>query len=289
MKLPEHSTRLLSRRDAMALAPAFAAACVMAQDVPSTLLPLQTVALEHLGMTMPDPKASAEFYGRIFDPQLFQERDPPLRYYVRLGSAYIAFGGSADPRSGADPSLPPRIDHFCVLVDNYKPREMRAAFEQAGISMGQGRFGLPTDADGIRLQVAGAPGGLTRTVIPSARISTTDAALQAIGLDHIVLAVSDVGRSAAYYAKLFGPPVSRTKRPERIWFRIGRSRLALEPVSAGNRPRIERICVKIAGLNRHTVSERLKTLGVDIAQEHNEHLVTFRDSNGFSVDLTAGS
>ena len=45
-------------------------------------------------MTVPDQKASADWYGRIFDPQLFQERDPPPRYYVRMGTAYLAFGGT---------------------------------------------------------------------------------------------------------------------------------------------------------------------------------------------------
>jgi hypothetical protein len=85
---------------------------------------------------------------------LFQERDPPPRYYVRMGSAYIAFGGTP----ATDPT--PKIDHFCALVKGYKPDEMRAAVEKAGISMGTGRLGMPTDADGIRLQLLGVPGGL---------------------------------------------------------------------------------------------------------------------------------
>ena len=42
--------------------------------------------------------------------------DPPPRYYVKLGSAYIAFGETNDPRGGSDPNQPPAIDHFCVLV-----------------------------------------------------------------------------------------------------------------------------------------------------------------------------
>lgn len=281
---------LLSRREALTLAAALTARCAVAQDTAPPLLPLQTAALEHLGMTVPDPKAAAEFYGRIFDPQLFQERDPPLRYYVRLGSAYIAFGGSGDPRGGAaDANQPARIDHFCVLVKNYKPQELRAAMVQAGISMGQGRFGLPTDADGIRLQVAGAPGGLTRTVVPSTRISTDDAALQPIGLDHIVLAVSDLERSAAYYAKLFGPPLSQSKKPQRIWFEIARSRMALEPVSPGNHPDIARVCVKIAGFNRHATPEKLSKLGVSILPQNDEHLVRFKDPNGFLIELTGGT
>ena len=96
-------------------------------------LPLHTTGLEHIGMTVPDQKASAEWYGRIFDPQLFQERDPPPRFYVRMGTAYIAFGGTPTP------DLPAKIDHFCALVKDYKPDEMRAAIEKAGIKMGTGR------------------------------------------------------------------------------------------------------------------------------------------------------
>ena len=91
-----------SRREALAAAATLAGMWAIPgrADQPETgPLPLQTTGLEHIGMTVPDQKASADWYGRIFDPQLFQERDPPPRYYVRMGSAYIAFGGT----SAADP------------------------------------------------------------------------------------------------------------------------------------------------------------------------------------------
>lgn len=252
-------------------------------------LPLQTTGLEHLGMTVPDPKASAEFYGRIFDPQLFQERDPPPRYYVRMGTAYLAFGGAADVRAAADArSSGARIDHFCALVKDYKPQEMRAALEQAGINMGTGRLGMPTDSDGIRLQLLGVPGGLARTIIPSTRITTDDAAIEAIGLDHIVLAVSDMEQASAFYAKFFGAPVSKGKKPERIWFGVANTRLALEPVAAGSKPAIERICVKIAGFDRRATREKLKKVGVDVVPADDEHVLRFKDPNGFTMELKAG-
>ena len=85
---------MMNRREALTLAAAFAGPLSKfgtAQEPAAALLPLQTTGLEHLGMTIPDPKASAEFYGRIFDPQLFQERDPPPRYYVRMGTAYCVW------------------------------------------------------------------------------------------------------------------------------------------------------------------------------------------------------
>jgi catechol 2,3-dioxygenase-like lactoylglutathione lyase family enzyme len=270
-----------NRREALGLAIAFGGVRGWAQDAASPL-PLQTTGLEHLGFTVPDQKASAEFYGRIFDPQLFQERDPPPRFYVRLGTAYIAFGGTATP------DLPAKIDHFCALVKDYKPDAMRPALEQAGITMGAGRLGMPTDSDGLRLQLLAVPGGLARTIIPSTRISTDDAAVQAIGLDHIVLTVSDLDKSSAYYAKFFGAPLSRTKKPERIWFAVADTRLALEPAASGSKPAIERVCVKVAGFDKKATRERLKKVGVETIPADDEHLLRFKDPNGFTIELKAG-
>jgi catechol 2,3-dioxygenase-like lactoylglutathione lyase family enzyme len=286
--IPEHG---ISRRTALALAATLWTGTwntrASAQNTASPILPLHAVGLEHLGMTVPDPKIVAEFYGRIFDPQLFQEKDPPARYYVRLGTAYIALGGAGDPRSGGNPNQGPSIDHFDVLVGDYKAQEIRSALIQAGATPEAGRFGLPMDPDGIRLQVSGPPGGLTRTVVPFTRISTDDAIIQAIGLDHIVLTVADLQRSSAYYSKVFGLPVSRAKEPGRIWFGIGRTRLALEPVAAGSKPAIARVCVKIAGFDRHATPERLRKLGVEVMPLNVERLVRFRDPNGFVIDLSA--
>jgi catechol 2,3-dioxygenase-like lactoylglutathione lyase family enzyme len=274
----------MTRREAMTIAAAFAGSRGLAQTAPGNtgLLPLQTTGLEHLGMTVPNQKAAAEFYGRIFDPQLFQERDPPPRFYVRLGTAYIAFGGTATP------DVPAKIDHFCALVKNYKPDEMRPALEQAGIAMSPGRLGMPTDSDGIRLQLLGVPGGLARTIIPATRITTDDAAIEAVGLDHIVLTVSDLDKASAYYAKFFGPPASRTRKPETIWFTVAQTRLALEPVAPGGKPAIERICVRVAGFDRRAIAEKLKKLGVETVPAKDEHLVRFKDPNGFTIELKAG-
>ena len=267
----------LTRRDAlMMLAAGPLISRALAQTGP---LPLNTTGLEHLGFTVPDQKAAAEWYGRIFDPQLFQERDPPPRYYVRMGSAYIAFGGTTAP------DQPARIDHFCALVKDYKPDDMRKALEAAGISMGPGRLGMPADPDNNRLQLLGVPGGLARTIIPSTRVTTDDAAVAALGLDHIVLTVSDINKASAHYEKFFGAPV-KMKKPERISFVVAQTKLVLEPVAGGSKPAIERVCVRIAGFDRRITAEKLKKLGVDTTLT-DEHLLRFRDPNGFTIELKA--
>ncbi|HEX4278281.1 MAG TPA: VOC family protein [Bryobacteraceae bacterium] len=271
----------MNRREALGLVAGSLAARAFAQSAGP--LPLNTTGLEHLGMTVPDQKASAEFYGRIFDPQLFQEKDPPPRFYVRLGTAYLAFGGTATP------GAPAKIDHFCALVKDYKPDEVRAAVEQAGGTMGSGRLGMPTDADGLRLQLLGVPGGLARTIVPSTRITTDDAALQAIGLNHIVLTVSDLDKASAYYAKFFGAPVSRSRKPERIWFGVAHTRLALEPVASGSKPAIERVSVKVAGFERRGIIGKLKKVGVETVATGDGNAVRFKDPNGFTIELTGAA
>jgi catechol 2,3-dioxygenase-like lactoylglutathione lyase family enzyme len=275
----QHQGKSLSRREALAFlgagaVPLISSGTAQAQDSP---LPLHTTGLEHIGTTVPDPEAAAKFYGRIFDPQLFQEREPPPRFYVRFGTAYMAFGGSAN--------VTPKIDHICALVEDYKPQEMRKALEAVGVQMGAGPLGMPTDSDSLRLQLLGVPGGLARTVIPAGRVTQEDAAVQAIGLEHIVLLVSDLDKSAEFYARFFGREVSRTKNPARVWFSAAKTKLGLEQAVAGQQPKVDHFCLRVAGFDRQTATVRLKRLGVDAAPSNDEKLLRFQDLNGFIVEL----
>jgi len=247
-------------------------------------LPIKTSGLEHIGMQVPDQEAAAKFYGRIFDPQLFQERDPPPRFYVKIGISYIAFG--ALPAGVTTP----RIDHFCAVGLDYKGQEMRKSLDEAGVPMtGQGALGMAADPDGLRLQFLGAPAGLARTIIPSSRISQDEPAIQAIGFDHIMLAVSDLEKSAVHYRKIFGMEVARTKKPERIWFAAAKTRLGLETVAAGKMPSIDHISIRVAGFDRRAVTDKLKKLGVEIAPTNDEDLLRFKDPNGLVMELKSGA
>ena len=118
---------------------AAASAALSAQG--SSQLPLRTSGLEHIGFTVPDPQKSAAFYGRIFDPQIFQEMMPPLRYYCRLGIGYVAFGPNANAQA--------RIDHFCATVEDYRLDDMRAELKHHGLNLtGSAGFNAVTDPDG---------------------------------------------------------------------------------------------------------------------------------------------
>ena len=273
-----------SRRDVFRWIGAGAAAWIAGGAAQASELPIKTSGLEHIGMQVPDQEATAKFYGRIFDPQLFQEHDPPPRFYVKIGISYIAFGGLPANVTAA------RIDHFCAVVEDYKAQEMRKSLDEAGVPVtGQGPRGMAADPDGLRLQFLGVPAGLARTIIPSSRISQDEPAVQAIGFDHIMLAVSDLEKSAAYYRKIFGMEVSRTKKPERIWFGAAKTRLGLETVAAGKMPSVDHISIKVAGFDRRAVTDKLKKLGVEMAPSNDENLLRFKDPNGLLMELKSGA
>ncbi|MCU1339006.1 MAG: hypothetical protein JWO19_4587 [Bryobacterales bacterium] len=273
-----------SRRQVLQVMGAGAAAWFAGGMAQASELPIKTSGLEHIGMQVPDQEASAKFYGRIFDPQLFQERDPPPRFYVKVGISYIAFGGlPANVKA-------PRIDHFCAVIQDYKGQEMRKSLDEAGVPMtGQGALGMAADPDGLRLQFLGVPAGLARTIIPSSRISQDEPAIQAIGFDHIMLAVSDLEKSAAHYRKIFGMEVARTKKPERIWFAAAKTRLGLETVAAGKMPSVDHVSIRVAGFDRRAVTDRLKKLGAEIAPSNDEDLLRFKDLNGLVMELKSGA
>jgi catechol 2,3-dioxygenase-like lactoylglutathione lyase family enzyme len=237
-------------------------------------LPLITPGLEHVGLTVPNPEETAKFYGRIFNPQLFRERDAPPRYYVTAGTAYMAFGGM--------PTATPRIDHFCALVQDYKAQDMRKALEEQGLTMaGPGMIG---DPDGLRLQLLNVPGGLAGTIVPGGRISLEPAAVHAIGMDHIMLLVSDLDRSAAFYRKFFGMEESRTTKPARVWFRAGKTRLGLELAPSGQQPRIDHCCLTVASFDRRAMQQ----LGAELTTSNDEKLFRFRDPHGIQWELKPG-
>jgi len=270
---------LLTRRDALAAITAFAALPrALGAQARGSQLPLRTSGVEHIGFSVPDPQASAAFYGRIFDPQIFQEMSPPLRYYCRLGIGYVAFGGNT--------TAPPRMDHFCVTVEDYRLDDMRAELTAQGITLvGTDGFNAVTDPDGIRMQFMATPGGLLPTIIPSTRVTQDDAICEAVGLDHVVLRVPDLERSADFYRTFFGREAAREREPARVWFTATRTRLGLEQVAPDETAHINRFGIRVAGFDREAVTRKLAALGVSVLPSTGDNVLRVRDADGTAVEL----
>jgi catechol 2,3-dioxygenase-like lactoylglutathione lyase family enzyme len=249
------------------------------------LLPLNTSGLDHLSITVPDAVAAATFYGKIFDPQVFHERTGVQRYYVRIGSAYLAFGPQAN--------VTPYIDHIAAGVVDFveqdfgKP-EIKNQVTAAGLATPGGGLPMLLDPDNLRLQLVNTTHGLFDTLMPGGRVTIDPPALIPIGLDHITVSVTDLDKSAAHYRKLFGPELSREKNPQRVWFKLADTKLLLEAVPPGQKPGFSHYCVKVAGFDRTVATAKLRKLGLKPETGLEKGTLQFRDLYNLPVEVIAG-
>lgn len=251
----------------------------------SKLLPLKNSGLDHLSITVPDAVAAATFYAKIFDPQVFHERTGVQRYYVRIGSAYLAFG----PQANATPY----IDHIAAGVidfveDDFGKPDITSQITTAGLSAPGGALPMLSDPDNLRLQLVNSKHGLFDTLMPGGRVTTEPPALIPMGLDHIMVSVTDVEKSAVHYRKLFGQEESRETNPRRVWFRLAGTKLGLETVSPGQKPGFSHYCVKVAGFDRAAATAQLAKLGVKTETGAERGTLRFRDLHNLPVEVIAG-
>lgn len=274
----------ISRRQWITRSTAVVAGSLLAgrSSAQEKLLPLRSSGLDHLSITVPDSKQASTFYGRIFDPQVFHERTGVQRYYVRLGAAYIAFGPQAN--------VTPYIDHIAggvidfVEADFGNP-EIKAQIAAAGLTAPPGALPMLSDPDKLRLQLVNTTHGLFDTIMPGGRVTTEPAALIPIGLDHIMVAVTDVDQSAAHYRKLLGVEESRERNPQRVWFKLADTKLGLEAAPSGQKPHFSHFCVKVAGFDRATAMARLQKLGVKVDEGTEKGTLRFRDLYNLPVEV----
>jgi len=279
-------------------------AAVFAQTTAVPALPLQNLGLEHLDIVVPDPAASARFYARIFKTKLHQQpiRDT-LRYFVLLGDlpadrqvGYIAIG--------AGQGRPPSIGHYCTLAKVYDRAGMARELEAAGYAgiRGAGGLGMWPDPDGLELQLFQPPAGLVTAAVPSASFDSTqdspersrgalpvdgDGIVTPLGVDHVMLLVSNLEKSLPYYRLVYGSGVEGPRENGRVWLRLQRNtRIGLEQVSGGRAPMIGHFAIKVAPFDRAAVVSRLRELGSNILASADEpDVLRFTDNYGITVEL----
>jgi catechol 2,3-dioxygenase-like lactoylglutathione lyase family enzyme len=278
---------LIGRRKWFACAASLAAGSAVLGRLSANeaLLPLNTTGLDHLSITVPDAQKASAFYGRIFDPQVFHERTGVQRFYVRIGSAYIAFGPRADAT--------PYIDHIAVgVVDfveaDFGNAETKAQLTAAGLTAPPGALPMLSDPDNLRLQLVSATHGLFDTLMPGGRVTTEPGVFTPTGLDHIMVSVTDVEKSAAYYRKLFGPEMARDDHGKRVWFKLADTRLGLTPVASGQKPGFSHFCIKVTAFNRAAAMAKLQKLGIKAETGSEKGTLAFRDLNDVPVEVVVG-
>jgi catechol 2,3-dioxygenase-like lactoylglutathione lyase family enzyme len=275
----------------------FVGPAIRAQGPQTSVLPLNTPKVDHLDVIVPNVEASARFYMSVFNTRLHaQPFQGGFRYFILLGDlpdtrqvAYLAIGDSRGRGT--------YIGHFCTSVFNYRRDSMAItnaiaeAVDKAGLGKiggGGGVGGIFSDPDGIEIQFLPAPDTLVTAAVPSDLVEPNKGLVTPKGVDHVLLHVADLQKGLQFYRILYGQEASREKSPERIWFRIGDTRLGLEQAQPGRKPHIEHFGIKVATFDRAAVTAGLTKLGATVIPSPDESdVLRFRDLDGISLELRA--
>jgi catechol 2,3-dioxygenase-like lactoylglutathione lyase family enzyme len=285
--LPAISRRAFVATMAAAMTPALGQTALARQAA----LPLENLGLEHLDIVVPDTAESARFYRRIFDTALHEQPfQGSIRYFILLGDlpsdrqvGYIAIGAAGDRPAG--------IGHYCALAETYDREAVNSALEAAGYPTSSGGFGMIPDVDGIQLQLFTLPAGLVTAAVPSDLSVEPGGLVEPVGMDHVLMRVSDMDRSLAYYRLMYGEGLESrdTENAERVWFQLGaQTRLGLEPAPAGQAPRLERFGIKVRAFDSGRVSDGLEAAGAEVMfASAGAGRVRFRDNYGIVLEIAA--
>lgn len=253
-------------------------------------LPLKNLGLEHLDIVVPDTAESARFYKRVFSSPLHeQEFRGGKRYFVLLGAlppdrqvGYIAIG-AANGR-------PISVGHYCALAESADVAAIGTELTAAGYPAPGGGFGLIPDPDGLELQLFKPPAGLVTAAVPSSLAVADDGAFAPLGLDHVLLAVSDRERALRYYRFLYGEGLE-TRDPDvpaRVWFNLARNtRIGIEPAAPGAAPQFVRFGIKVAPFDSAAAANVLRAAGAEVLAVAPSRIL-LRDNYRITLEVTSG-
>jgi len=99
--------------------------------------PIAVRTLNHVTLTVSDPKRSVEFYQRVFGLRVQALQGSTVLLGLGGGPAFIAFGGGG--------SAKPSINHFCLGVEGFDVDRIMKTLEKLGV---QGRVRIRGEAQG---------------------------------------------------------------------------------------------------------------------------------------------
>ena len=273
------SSALYTRREALKTLTvgALATRAALSADAP-----FRFGTLDHLALNVDDIEKSVHFYIRVFGNTVLREKTNP-RHYVKLGPNYIAM---APPSQGQASHV---INHFCPGIVNFDLAATKRALDQMSIqyheATGVGLFVPDPDGTLVQLWTEDSWSHLGETALPAAFPSQGEPLLRPTGIDHILVNVSNVEKSTAFYEKILGPVINPASRPRRTWFSGGgRNRVGLALVAPGQKPGVDHYCLT-APFDRGSLAKAVEAAGAKIIQGDIAAGIDFLDVNGIHVQV----
>jgi hypothetical protein len=127
--------------------------------------------------------------------------------------------------------------------------------------------------------------------VPSALEVEPNGLFEPRGLGNVLLQVTDMDRSLAYYRTLYGTGLESpdSDNPDRIWLQLeGDTRIGLEASPSGGSPRIARFGIKVARYDHGLVTESLRQISAEVVYESAaDGLIRFQDIDGITLEVIA--
>jgi catechol 2,3-dioxygenase-like lactoylglutathione lyase family enzyme len=246
--------------------------------------PFAFTSLDHVEFFASDVQKAVAFYARVFGNTVLKN-NRTTRRYLKLGSSYIAIENAGE--TGL------RIDHFCAGIKGFQISGVHSYLMEHGVEYKDypsGRDLAVTDLDGSKLQLATDNGWnllLGGTASAETIAIEGEPVFKPIGIDHLLLNVSDPEKSAAFFEKVLGPVTQRNNN--RIWFQVGSSRIGLLETPLGQRAGVNHYCVLCEKFDYAGAVKRLGAVGAKVETPEVAGAPDFRDSDGYRVQVMAKS
>ena len=182
------------------------------------------------------------------------------------------------------------MGHYCALAESVDLAAIGKELAAAGYPEPGGGFGVIPDPEGLEVQLFEPPAGLVTAAAPSSLEVADDGALAPLGLEHVLLAVSDQQRALRYYRFMYGEGLESrdAEAPERVWFNLARNtRIGIEPVAPGTPSHFVRFGIKVAPFDSAAVAPVLRAAGAEVLTA-GPSLIRFRDNYGITLEVIAG-
>jgi catechol 2,3-dioxygenase-like lactoylglutathione lyase family enzyme len=241
---------------------------------------LRFTGIDHISLTVSNLNRSLDFYTGLFGNSVRKEAASE-RYYVRLGSGYLAMGdAAAGRRSGY-------LDHYCSGCQGVWLAPVRERLREIGVNFTEpDPFGIFwPDPFGIRHQLWMGDSWLdvARTAPVFSHPNGDAPLLQADRIQNVNIGVPDVSNAAPYYDKIFsGATTINTSTNLTVIYPIEKSTLTLR--RAMEAAAIESAAILVREIPTG-ISAKINALGATVDSAEANRRINFRDPDGVRLSL----
>ncbi len=141
------------------------------------------------------------------------------------------------------------------------------------------------DPDGIQLQFfkMNSWNDLSATASPE-QVPASRVIVEPTGIDHVLLRVTDLAKSEQFYSKLFGPVTQRNANG-RIFFQVGKSRIAVTTADAAHPVGVDHFCVASPKFDYAEVTKKLEAAGAKVQPPEVQGAPEFHDPENILVQV----